>query len=192
MNSPIFFKLNEEQFTLHLPYKHSGTFANRKYEELSYAKYQKMNGHILVTLLKMRPHYSQSSHENATPSDRTSPLASYKEVSPGLIVRTIDADHFSLNTAPPRIITLLALRAISIQFLLVISILCKTEWSWELRTWSHKMMNLLDILSTSPHYFCRKWIGATNENSNLISGFKELKMYQIRLRYNALPVSWRL
>ena len=43
--------------------------------------------------------------------------------------------------------------------------LCKTEWSWELRTWSHKM-NLLDILSTSPHYFSRKWIGATNENSN--------------------------
>ena len=30
---------------------------------------------------------------------------------------------------------------------------------------SHKM-NLLDILSTSPHYFCTKWIGATNENSN--------------------------
>ena len=27
-------------------------------------------------------------------------------------------------------------------------------------------MNLLDILSTSPHYFYRKWIGATNENSN--------------------------
>ena len=24
----------------------------------------------------------------------------------------------------------------------------------------------LDILSTSPHYFCRKLIGATNENSN--------------------------
>ena len=43
--------------------------------------------------------------------------------------------------------------------------LCKTEWSWELRTWSH-MMNLLDILSTSPHYFCRKWIEETKENSN--------------------------
>jgi len=42
---------------------------------------------------------------------------------------------------------------------------CKTESSWELRTWSHNM-NLPDILSTSPHYFCRKWIGATNENSN--------------------------
>ena len=27
-------------------------------------------------------------------------------------------------------------------------------------------MNLLDILSTSPHYFGRKWIEATNENSN--------------------------
>ena len=37
---------------------------------------------ILVTLLKMRPHYSQSSRENATPSSGTSPLASYKEVSP--------------------------------------------------------------------------------------------------------------
>ena len=35
---------------------------------------------ILVTLLKMQPHYSQSSHENATPSSGTSPLASYKEV----------------------------------------------------------------------------------------------------------------
>ena len=35
---------------------------------------------ILVTLLKIRPHYSQSSRENATPSSGTSPLASYKEV----------------------------------------------------------------------------------------------------------------
>ena len=42
--------------------------------------------------------------------------------------------------------------------------LCKTEWSWELRTWSHKM-NLLDILSTSTHNFCRKWILPANENS---------------------------
>ena len=54
---------------------------------------------------------------------------------------------------------------VSIKFLLVISMLCETEWSWELGTWSHKM-HLLDILSTSPHYFCMKWIGATNENSN--------------------------
>ena len=28
----------------------------------------------------MRPHYNQSSRENATPSSGTSPLASYKEV----------------------------------------------------------------------------------------------------------------
>ena len=34
---------------------------------------------ILVTLLKMRPHYSQSSHEKGTPSSDTSLLASYKE-----------------------------------------------------------------------------------------------------------------
>ena len=31
---------------------------------------------VLVTLLKMRPHYSQSSRENVTPSSGTSPLAS--------------------------------------------------------------------------------------------------------------------
>ena len=37
---------------------------------------------ILVTLLKMRPHYSQTSSENVTSSSGTSPLASYKEVPP--------------------------------------------------------------------------------------------------------------
>ena len=36
-----FFRLNEEHFTFHLQYKHSGTFANRKYEELYYSKNQK-------------------------------------------------------------------------------------------------------------------------------------------------------
>ena len=42
----------------------------------------KMCDPILVTLLKMRPHYSQSSRHNATPSSGTSPLASYKEIPP--------------------------------------------------------------------------------------------------------------
>ena len=64
----------------------------------------------------------------------------------------------------PPIKSLKAPIVINIKFLLVISMLCKTEWSWELQTWSHKM-NLLDILSTSSQYFCRKWIGATNDNS---------------------------
>ena len=69
-------------------YKHSGTFANREYEELSYAQNQKKCDLILVTLLKMRPHDSQSSRENATPSSGTSQLASYKEAPPsGLSVR---------------------------------------------------------------------------------------------------------
>ena len=52
--------------------------------------------------------------------------------------------------------------------------LCKAEWSWELQTWSHKM-NLLDISSTSPHYFYGKWIGATNENSNVDLRVKRVK-----------------
>ena len=52
----------------HLQYKHPGTFANRKYEELSYArKYE-----------NVRPHYSHSSRENSTLSSGTSPLASYQ------------------------------------------------------------------------------------------------------------------
>ena len=43
-------------------------------------KNPKMCDPILVTLLKMQPRYSQSSRESVTPSSRTSPLASYKEV----------------------------------------------------------------------------------------------------------------
>ena len=67
MNWPIFFfRLNVEHFTFHLQYKHSGTFANRKYEELSYPKKAENVRPILVTLLKMRPHYCQSSSENET------------------------------------------------------------------------------------------------------------------------------
>ena len=50
----------KKHFTFHLRYKHSGTFANPKYEELSYP---------------VRLHYSQSSRENATPSSGTSTLA---------------------------------------------------------------------------------------------------------------------
>ena len=49
------------------------------------ARNPKMYHPILVTLMKMRPYYSQSSRENATPSRGTSPLASYKEVAPGTI-----------------------------------------------------------------------------------------------------------
>ena len=37
---------------------------------------------ILVTLLKMQPHYSQSSREIATPTSGTPPVISYKEVPP--------------------------------------------------------------------------------------------------------------
>ena len=49
-------------------------------EELSYPKKSAICDPILVTLLKMRLHYSQFSRENTTPSSGTAPLASYKEV----------------------------------------------------------------------------------------------------------------
>ena len=74
--------MNEEHFTFHLQYKHSGTFANRKYEELSYPKKAENVRPHSSNSLKMRPHYSQSSRENATPSSGTSSLASYQEVPP--------------------------------------------------------------------------------------------------------------
>ena len=68
----------------HLQYKHSGTFANRKCEELSHPKKSEtVRPHCwLVTLLKIWPHCSPSSRENATPSSDTSPLASYREERP--------------------------------------------------------------------------------------------------------------
>ena len=67
-----FFKLNEEHFTCHLQYKHSGTFANRAYEELSYYKKSE----------NVRTYSSQSGRESATPSSGTSPVACYKEEPP--------------------------------------------------------------------------------------------------------------
>ena len=51
----FFNKLNEEHFTFHLQYKYPDTFANRKYEQLSYPNNPKMCDPILVTLLKMQP-----------------------------------------------------------------------------------------------------------------------------------------
>ena len=55
--------LRKEQFSFHQQYKHSGTVANRKYEELSCHKIQKMCDPILVTLLKMRPHPAAHPHQ---------------------------------------------------------------------------------------------------------------------------------
>ena len=54
---------------------------------------------ILVTLLKMRPHYFQSSRKNATSSSGTSPLASYKEVPPppGFFVKVSSSLTIYLN-----------------------------------------------------------------------------------------------
>ena len=76
----IYLILNEEHLTFHLQYKHSGTFSNRKCKEPSYPKNPKMCDPILVTLLKIRPHYSQSSRENATLSSGTSPPCEPAEV----------------------------------------------------------------------------------------------------------------
>ena len=58
MNWPIFdIEWRTLYFTFHLRHKHSGAFANRKYEELSYPQKSE----------NVRPHASNSI-ENATPS----------------------------------------------------------------------------------------------------------------------------
>ena len=82
MNWPIFLDWMKTTLLFICRYKHSGTFGNRKYEELSYTKTSKNVTPWLITLLKMRPHHSQPSRENATPTSGASPLASYKEVRP--------------------------------------------------------------------------------------------------------------
>ena len=57
---------------------------------------------ILVTLLKMRPHYSHSSRANATPSSGTSPLAPYKEAPPPPRAQvTLVGGRSALTTTPP-------------------------------------------------------------------------------------------
>ena len=83
--------MNEEYFTFHLQYKHSGTFANRKCEELYLPqKSENVRLHFSKTPMKMRLHYSQSRRENATPSSGASPAASYKEVPPPGMTYTRD------------------------------------------------------------------------------------------------------
>ena len=66
--------------------------------ETSYPQKSKMCYSILVvTLLNAQPHYSQSSHQNATPSSGTSPSAYYKEVPPPpnfFFLKIIDKEHF--------------------------------------------------------------------------------------------------
>ena len=86
----MYFIWNKALFTFHLQCKHAGTFADSKFEELSDPKNHKMCDPILVTLLKMRPHDSQSCPEYLTPSSSTSPLPSYKEVPPPRLHRQVE------------------------------------------------------------------------------------------------------
>ena len=100
----MYLTLNKEHLNFHLQYKHSGTFANRTFEELSCLKNQKMCDPILVNLLKMRPYDSESSGDNATPLGGTYPLASYKEVLPPGMV-TISATCVKETNSPYRKLT---------------------------------------------------------------------------------------
>ena len=54
---------------------------------------------------------------------------------------------------------------LTVKYLHVMSMLFRTEWWSELTTWSQKM-NLLHILSTSPHCLYKHCIWARNENLN--------------------------
>ena len=63
----------------------------------------KMCDPILVTLLKIQPHSSQSSRENATPSSGTSQLASYKEVPPPRDLAQLQLQKGMFNQHVPKL-----------------------------------------------------------------------------------------
>ena len=65
------------------PYPIIVYFLASHFEFPTYPKNPKICDPILVNLLEMRPHFSQSSRENATPSSGKSLLASCKGVPPG-------------------------------------------------------------------------------------------------------------
>ena len=65
--------MKSEHVTFHLQYKHSGTFANLK--NCLTPKTRKTCDPILVTLLKIRPCYSQSSRGNCNPNQRHIPIS---------------------------------------------------------------------------------------------------------------------
>ena len=71
--------MNEEHFTFHLQHKHSGMFANRKYEELSYPKKSENVRPHSRTLLKMRPHPAVHPHKPLIRKYPPSPLAKKQE-----------------------------------------------------------------------------------------------------------------
>ena len=50
-----------------------------------------------------------------------------------------------------------------VKLLIAISRMYQLVRSWELRTWSLKF-NSIDILTASPHYFCKKCIETQKEN----------------------------
>ena len=51
------------------------SYINRKYEELSYPQKSDNVRHRSSNQSKMRPHFSQSSRENATPIQRHIPIS---------------------------------------------------------------------------------------------------------------------
>ena len=65
------------------------------------------------------------------------------------------------------------------KFLLIISMPQKTEWSWELGTWSGKK-SVTDISKNPPHYVCWKSIGTVNENPNFDIRVQRVKLFVVR------------
>ena len=111
--------------------------ANRKYEQLSNPQNRKMCDPILVTLLKMQHHYSQSSRENATPSGSASLSVDDKEVSPPL--------------PPPGLSCVLEISHIAGYWLFVFVFLLTSTFSRLIKTQKSTWLisNQLDLMSIS-------------------------------------------
>ena len=126
----------------------------------------KMCDPILVTLLKMWPHYSHSSRENATPSSGTSPLASYKAVPSSVFVFKVvkEKKKYKLKRMDP-----LAELYITIQRISVRQSNQVIQWIVLSPFWTTGASTLLtDKTSTIVSLFCflsLKLINETGKNS---------------------------
>ena len=83
-------------------------------------------------------------------------------------------------------VTILTLRDLTI----VISMLHKRKWSWQLRTWSHKMNLLHTLITTLLHYSYRDLRRATYKMLILILMFTAFKLYDSTSRRIILHFSW--
>ena len=105
----------------------------------------------LITLLTMRPHFRQSSRENATPSSGTSPLASCKEVPPpGRIHVVINLPPLPTAPSPHRAIHKMIFLSIPLNCYFLSALQSHPAFSAHLNVWNRLPTKKLFHVSYPP------------------------------------------